>query len=328
MRLNYLDTIAGLLIVRMILGHLFQWCGLTETDAYWWVNTVFSFFMPWFFYKSGMLFTPPPYKIISSCNTVNYMVGKTKKILIPYAFFSVFSMLIETIILLIQEDEKLNSSLINSLKTIVIYGAVGSNQPLWFLLTLFLVYILNYYISLKWVNLKLVTAICIVMAILLQYIGYKYPATISSTLIGLSFYLLGMQFKDFQFDKRIVVTALLGIVPMCIYPSVIDVCTNSKMYGNYIVWYLYSLMAIILINNIFRSVKTYSFPLLRYIGRNAITFLITHWIILSIMKATLASYGITSGYIMFSIMLVSMIVILPILDIILNRDKLKVLIGK
>lgn len=256
------------------------------------------------------------------------MVGKTKKILIPYAFFSVFSMLIETIILLIQEDEKLNSSLINSLKTIVIYGAVGSNQPLWFLLTLFLVYILNYYISLKWVNLKLVTAICIVMAILLQYIGYKYPATISSTLIGLSFYLLGMQFKDFQFDKRIVVTALLGIVPMCIYPSVIDVCTNSKMYGNYIVWYLYSLMAIILINNIFRSVKTYSFPLLRYIGRNAITFLITHWIILSIMKATLASYGITSGYIMFSIMLVSMIVILPILDIILNRDKLKVLIGK
>lgn len=84
-RLDYLDAIAGLLIVRMILGHLFQCCLLTETETYWWMNTVFSFFMPWFFYKSGMLFVISVG--VNDCNSIFYIKLRGQKDIASLAVF-------------------------------------------------------------------------------------------------------------------------------------------------------------------------------------------------------------------------------------------------
>lgn len=326
MRLNYLDTIAGLLIVRMIIGHLFQCCQLTDTEVYWWMNTVFSFFMPWFFFKSGMLFTHS--SLLKYYNSGSYLKGRAKKILVPYIIFSIISMVVYSIILLMKGSMS-GTSFISPLKFVVLYGSVGSNLPMWFMLTLFLVYVSNYYFVKHNVDLKIATGICVTLAAILNFVEFKYPATINSTLIGLSFYLLGYQLKNVQYDKKFVaVFTVIGIMPMLILPSVMDVCTNTKLYGNWFIWYLYSLSAIVIINNVFKSIKSYFFPLLSYIGRNAITFLITHWMIQSVTQEILASFRITSGYEMFCIMFVTMIITLPLLNYVLNRDKLKFLIGK
>ena len=54
-RITYLDTIAGVLIIYMIFMHCCQLTHMTNSLLYKeWLSIIFSCFMGWFFYKSGM----------------------------------------------------------------------------------------------------------------------------------------------------------------------------------------------------------------------------------------------------------------------------------
>ena len=53
-RQNFLDGLAGLLIIDMILGHIVGFAGLTDSS---WRRPL-SFFMFWFYFKSGMFYRP------------------------------------------------------------------------------------------------------------------------------------------------------------------------------------------------------------------------------------------------------------------------------
>lgn len=53
-RQSYIDEVSGLLIIYMIVYHIFQWCDMREINRSYWMLPL-SFFMFWFFYKSGML---------------------------------------------------------------------------------------------------------------------------------------------------------------------------------------------------------------------------------------------------------------------------------
>ena len=55
-RYRYIDVICGIMIVWMILGHIASACNLKESWFYITGNHLLPFFMPWFFYKSGMLY--------------------------------------------------------------------------------------------------------------------------------------------------------------------------------------------------------------------------------------------------------------------------------
>lgn len=48
-RMSYLDLIAGVMIINMILVHL-EWFTETGFDV---ITQFLSFFMPWFFFKAG-----------------------------------------------------------------------------------------------------------------------------------------------------------------------------------------------------------------------------------------------------------------------------------
>jgi len=45
-----IDAVAGVMILWMVIGHLRQVCGLE-----WQSPAVLYFFMPWFYYKAGMM---------------------------------------------------------------------------------------------------------------------------------------------------------------------------------------------------------------------------------------------------------------------------------
>ena len=51
-RIDYLDSIAGIMIVYMICYHILQWGGIDVINAF--VMRPLFFFMAWFFFKSGM----------------------------------------------------------------------------------------------------------------------------------------------------------------------------------------------------------------------------------------------------------------------------------
>ena len=50
-----IENISGLLIIYMILHHIFQWSDLNVINQTYWMRPL-SFFMAWFFYKSGMFY--------------------------------------------------------------------------------------------------------------------------------------------------------------------------------------------------------------------------------------------------------------------------------
>lgn len=52
-RVPYVDHVSGLLIMYMILYHCLQWSDLNYVNRSCWMMPL-SFFMFWFFYKSGM----------------------------------------------------------------------------------------------------------------------------------------------------------------------------------------------------------------------------------------------------------------------------------
>ena len=54
-RQRYIDALSGLLIINMILGHCIQLADCSDIPLYNWMNAL-SFFMPWFFFKSGMFY--------------------------------------------------------------------------------------------------------------------------------------------------------------------------------------------------------------------------------------------------------------------------------
>lgn len=54
-RVTYVDQVSGLLIMYMILYHCLQWSGLNYVNKTYWMFPL-SFFMFWFFYKSGMFY--------------------------------------------------------------------------------------------------------------------------------------------------------------------------------------------------------------------------------------------------------------------------------
>lgn len=52
---KYIDRISGIMILYMMLYHVFQWSDLSEINYSYWMIPL-SFFMFWFFYKSGMFY--------------------------------------------------------------------------------------------------------------------------------------------------------------------------------------------------------------------------------------------------------------------------------
>lgn len=50
-----LDAVCGLMIVYMIYGHICLWSGIQQIE---WIPRLLYFFMPWFFFKSGLFFKP------------------------------------------------------------------------------------------------------------------------------------------------------------------------------------------------------------------------------------------------------------------------------
>lgn len=82
-RIDYLDIAKGIGIILVYIGH----CHIGERTQtlsnviYW----IYSFHMPFFFFVSGMLFSPKKKEFR------NFIWNKSVSLLIPYSFFSILN---------------------------------------------------------------------------------------------------------------------------------------------------------------------------------------------------------------------------------------------
>lgn len=265
-----LDTIAGIMTIYMIYIHICPWVGISPLPH---VGKFLFFFMAWFFYKSGMFFHNISF---SEC----YKKG-IQRLMIPYIIFSIigwFMFFIRDVI----KQEITEQYFINSLRQILHEGAVAGNAPLWFLFTLFCVRIIFYLVhKLKQYS---VIPICFfgILAYILNFWHIKDYYWISNICSGMFFFGCGYILKNVQYNKYLFIISVITYIGIIIYiPTFVDFRSNTFTKENYIAWILSSLAGIITFNNIFKYIPV-RFKLLNNIGKDSMSYYVTHWIILSI----------------------------------------------
>lgn len=199
-----------------------------------------------------------------------------------------------------------------AISKILTVGSSLGNLPLWFLMTLFCV--INLYNKHK-LNDWQILCISILAATLLHFIGFTEPYYISNIMTGLAFYVMGVMFKEIQYNIIVLMGALvLHILILWCCPSYVGMFSNSLTNGYYILWFPFALSGIIIINNIFKRLPLGCLHL-DYIGKRAMNYYVTHWIVIILVKFIVVNiFNIHDKAISVSILIVCLIFMLPLID--------------
>ena len=182
-RIRWVDIAKGIGIFLVVLGH----CQITENV----LTLITTFHMPLFFFLAGYVFRPERYSSFSA-----FFKARVKSILVPYAAFTLLSILFSFSRTLLGQGMSLEMIFGDFLRA----GVVESNQPLWFLRTIFFVEIL--FFLLNKIKLSDAKAVCLV------YLGFAAVFLLhwdfyTRMVNGLLFYSLGYLAKrSAVFEKK------------------------------------------------------------------------------------------------------------------------------
>lgn len=239
----YLDNVTAILILWMIfVVHCAKLSGIEGIfmDV---AMVIMEFFMPWFFFKSGMLYHEKPVFVVIKSNA--------RHLLKPFLIFSLIGWLvIVPASSLVLRHQSIWVLLHDTIAFFLREGYLRGNPPLWFLLSFFSVKVLfalsrQYKISVVAVSL---------MAFLIAVIHNRWltscPAYIGNISNGLFFYTLGYQLRKVQFKRNAFLMAVfvtLASLPFCSY---LDFRANRIYSGNgvYVINELFMAGEIVMVN--------------------------------------------------------------------------------
>lgn len=299
-RISYIDQISGVLIVYMVIYHIFQFSGLNNYLHSFFMHSL-SFFMFWFFYKSGMFYHDRTSKEI--------LLGGGKKLLIPFLIFSFLGHLVLCIQMWQDAISDWRQYLLDPIISTVIVGSSSGNTPLWFLPSLLAVQWL-YSIAYKRISDNWILIISILGAYLLFRYNIHKPLYIGNILLGLATYSIGHQLKSLQFKNTVIVLSSFAYVAIfLIQDEAIDFRMNELARGSYLLSVIFAISGCVLINFLFHKLST-SISLLEYIGRRSMSFYVMHWIVL-VACTIVCEYD---GWRLFTTMLIANVIVLPIAE--------------
>lgn len=316
----HLDCISGMLIVHMIMVHISATCDVDYT----WEKIILFFYMPWFFFKSGMFFHHKDTKL---CFKSNY-----HRLLVPFIVFSIIGLIPFWLDLYLREIFDI-SWYLSAPKILITNGNFPGNIALWYLLSLFIIKIgYNYFATIKGMWIKLLfLSISLSTPIIFYRLTFE-NIFIPHTFCGLFFFLCGVYLRDIQFKNEVFLFSIIALIIMeYISPSAVSIYNNLLENGIYEMWYPASLAGIIAINNIAKHlpIKNWIVQLLSKIGKDSLNYLVTHLIVIHfckiVIKYFLDNHNPTQQ--LFMTMGVCLIV-LPLINKLLNSNRLRFLVGK
>lgn len=263
-RIEYLDSIAGLMIILMLGLHF----GLIPAGAHS-IASFFSFYMAWFFFKSGMMHND------NHRLTLKFFEKLVKRILVPFAIFTLFGLILEFHKCYTQGLSF--GTIIHSCGAQVLtMGFAWCNAPLWFLLALFIARMVTPFLSTKiwWIWICLFLSI----AVLHHHLTTERFNYIGNSSLAIVYYLAGWKLKSAHTNKLLVIIcALTYLIIFLIFPVFLDIRSNSTSYGNYLLAVTSAIPGIIIMNYLFASYRLLSIRVLSFMGENAMSFLVMHW---------------------------------------------------
>lgn len=270
-----LKIVAGILVTHMVTMHIQQFYN-TDTFFYYWQNLLLCFFMPWFFFKSGMFFN---YKVPKQL-----FYNTSEKLLKP---FVIFSLLGEIIYILLMVSSGLTYEPIKSLK-ILLRGSLSGNPVLWFLPVLFLVRNLSNYLLKISINKWFFFFLFISFFTIHLYSTVNsncLPWWLGDVILGCFFYVAGALLKEILYNNYIYyVSIIVYVTCVTTYPSLVNFWSCKIVYGSSYVWIISSLSGIIIINNFFYRLVRYKkyFVIFDFVGGNSMYYYCLHWMIINL----------------------------------------------
>lgn len=235
-RMAYLDLIAGVMIINMILVHLD--C-LTEI-GFGIITKYFSFFMPWFFFKAGMFAKNEPMTLCA--------IKSFKRLIIPFLIYGIIGEIIYRLPLLSSLNDNYLSTTwriaFNAFKSVLLTGTFVGNLSLWYLTSLFIIKVL-FAASINRNSYYFIGIICLI-APLLHFMPFDAPIYIANIGSGMFFYAIGYFCRNIRINNLYLSILLLAtwFFIVCVCPNGVDMKNNTLITGNYLMWYISSLIGI------------------------------------------------------------------------------------
>lgn len=261
-----LDAGAGILMMIVITLH----SSLLSSEPFSLMH-FFSFFMPWFFYKSGM-FHKENERI-----TQNVLIKYFKRLGIPYLFV-VLSMGV------------LKFNTIPFDKSIITIAAYLYNvSPLkWFLEALLITNILLLVIPKRWPILLLSLLLSFVISDILDRHFLSLPYLIREVPNAMIYMIAGYLLKEMQYKYNrlsgLGVIAVLYLLFIFIYPSKVDMRLQQIMYGSFEIAVIGNIVGIVLFNNSLKIVERFIPQCMIYLGRNSFAYYVLHIPIIVVLR--------------------------------------------
>ncbi len=353
-RIVYLDIAKGIGIILVLLGHLqndtiFSYSPYILSLCSW----IFSFHMALFFIISGMLMAVKE----DNETDIRIFIGKRfKSIMLPYFWFSLIYIFIVLYSLLIDKVVPLKTLFIQLWYVLGMYGM----NVLWFLPALFAGEVLFVFLTQRFKNHKSLFIIVILLAVAITInqlrgglpnnneiterlneliITLIRPVFVCSYIfIGYYIYKgFGLISSKFSNTKVLMIPAVPLLLVINIYVNTLNrpVDFRSLVLNNYLLYYLSSIsgsLAILFISMLLSGLHIGAkingetgFPVLKFYGKNSLTFMAVHnnsaIMRLSLLAAMYINQFLTRarGYICYCIIVLIFLVYVTLTILIINR---------
>lgn len=280
-RVQFLDTISGVMIIHMVVGHALQFGGIHATGTWYdnYVSLALFFFMPWFYFKTGLF-------ISRRSEVRNFVTKDVRRLIVPYVVFTIIGSAILLSFMFIEGEQDwfhiLRSPIIGVIKS----GSAGGNLVLWFLLSLFFCRLVYRVTPERWLPLLLVVALASGTA--LNYYEVKVPFAIHTVFPGVVFLLLGYYRRPYVLGEKLTKLNRGQIVIVLLYVTLLlSFHPHGGLRGNnmgspYVLWMAGAWVACLAAVVLFRTLPVCK-PL-AYVGRESMVFYVVHWLPLVLTK--------------------------------------------
>jgi acyltransferase len=285
MRQDWVDSLKGMAIVLVVIGHLNTISN--ELNQY-----IYSFHMPLFFFISGYLINFEKYIFMEKV----YLFKRSFSLITPYFFFSVISYIFYIMMDFLYQPQVRNIEIFGKgvffNLYVVICCAYGNliNTPLWFLPCLFITEIF-FFISRKHFNqnykfLALVIIFSLIGFLYSTYIPLRMPWGIDIAFTGIVFYSAGYFFRNkyenifFRESSIFVFSLFLMHILLSFTNPRVDM--YKLIYNDYFLFYVSAFSGILFYIYIFKTIRPSK--ILQFYGKNSLIVLGLHYLIISTLK--------------------------------------------
>lgn len=264
---SYIDNVAGVMILTMLVLHITVQAGVYRPYGYWLIHATY-FFMAWFFFKAGMYHK-------KGKGILHILRNGFNRLLLPFFIFVVVGFIIRS---LLAKPVGFHLSFLGIY--LIQNESLPGSEALWFLPSLLACRLFFELIP----SYRIVRSIVFSLTIMTHYALLTYtnalPIWIYNIPLGFAFYLMGSLISDKQYDNEAFLLAI--IIYAILFGTHIGIDIRTGEINPYISSFVYCVVGCIMFNNLFKRYTKLCNPILHWIGTNSMSIYVFHWPLLMI----------------------------------------------